>query len=117
MKVAKFALLPFLFAITFAAFIPKFLKSTGSDEPPYPLTNSAPFEYPAQFSQAAFCDPRPGDTILGAEVIWRGGDGRDIPTIFVAYHPKKGIIISNQGTNKTSKDSVMNVSTLKGDDD
>lgn len=105
------ALIPLLFTLSLCLSVSKLLSTGVSDAEPYPLSNSNQYQFPAQFAQAAFCDPQPGDNILGAKVIWRAGDGRDIPTIFIAHHPKKGIILANQGTNKTDKSSVMNVST------
>jgi hypothetical protein len=85
-------------------------KSGVSNQQPYPLIDTAPFVEPVYFSQAAFCDPKPGDTIRGAQVYWSGGDGRDIPKIFIAHNDQLGIILSNQGTNVTDVKSIENVS-------
>ena len=101
------------FVLSRGASISNFLTTGASTQSPYPLTNLHQYQEAAKFSQAAFCDPQPGDTILGTSVHWRAGDGRDVPKIYIAHSPEKGIIISCQGTNKTDKDSIMNVSLNK----
>lgn len=94
----------------------RYLSSGVSDEAPFPLADSSPFVEPVYFSQAAFCDPHPGDVIRGTNVVWRGGNGQDLPTIFIAYSDEKGIIISNQGTNVSDARSIEIVSVTAARD-
>jgi hypothetical protein len=86
-----------------------FEKGTSSDTP-FPMTDVKPFIEPVYFCQATYCDPGIGDKIRGAEVVWRAGDGKNIPAIFIARGPDNVIVVSSQGTNITDLMSIENVS-------
>ncbi|UZJ56145.1 hypothetical protein CBS101457_005465 [Exobasidium rhododendri] len=104
-----------LFVVSFASSISRLLSSGVSTGEPWPLHDISAFQDPALYSQAVFCNPQPGDRIVDATVYWRAGDGRDVPTIFIAHSPSRGIVVSCQGTNKTDKYSVMNDLQIKLD--
>ncbi|TKY86142.1 hypothetical protein EX895_004967 [Sporisorium graminicola] len=76
--------------------------------PTSPLTNYQQYSFPAQLSQAAYCNLAVGSTVGDATLLWTAGDGRSTPVVYVAYSPSKGVIVSHQGTNTSSFSSILN---------
>ncbi|KAK0552026.1 hypothetical protein OC861_002170 [Tilletia horrida] len=76
---------------------------------PYLLSDYSSYLDPARWSQAAYCFPRTGQTLNGANVLWATGDGRDIPYVYVAYSPSANtVVVAHQGTNTSSLYSIEN---------
>ncbi|KAJ1023495.1 hypothetical protein NDA16_003112 [Ustilago loliicola] len=73
-----------------------------------PLTNYQQYSFPAQLSQAAYCEQPVGAKVGDATLLWTAGDGRSTPNVFVAYSPSRGVIVSHQGTNTSSFSSIIN---------
>ncbi|EST04735.1 Lipase, class 3 [Kalmanozyma brasiliensis GHG001] len=81
---------------------------SSNTAPTSPLTDYQQYSYPAQLSQAAYCRLPVGTTVGDAQLLWTAGDGEATPMVYVAYSPTKGVIVSHQGTNTSSFQSLLN---------
>ncbi|KAN0063358.1 hypothetical protein ACQY0O_004524 [Thecaphora frezii] len=72
------------------------------------VTDPAPYQKPAQFSQGAYCSPAVGSTLVDAQVLATGGDGQNIPLYYVAHSTSLGVVVGHQGTNTSSFQSILN---------